>query len=212
MLSVSDTGKGMSEEVQAHLFKPFFTTKDAGKGPGLGLSTVYGIIKQSGGHIDVHSTLGQGTIFRIYLPQILAPRPEVISAIPSANPTLGLATILVVEDESTVRKLVCAIVAKKEGYLVFEAEHGVAALELMERHSGRRIDLLVTDVVMPHMGGGDLVQHLAARSPETKVLYMSGYTDSPLLNRSVHAGECPFLQKPFQPDALVRKVREILEM
>jgi PAS domain S-box-containing protein len=208
MLSVSDTGMGMTPEVKERLFEPFFTTKEMGKGTGLGLSTVYGIVKQSGGNIWVYSEPGQGTTFKVYLPQVDEPleelREEEIREIPR-----GSETVLVVEDEETVRKLAVRIL-KRQGYKVLEAEDGGKAFMLCEKYK-EPIHLILTDVVMPGMSGRKLAERLKEIHPEAKVLYMSGYTDNAILHHGVLEPGIQFLQKPFTVEGLSRKVREALD-
>jgi signal transduction histidine kinase len=209
MLAVSDTGIGMTPETQAHIFEPFFTTKGPGVGTGLGLATVYGIVKQSGGHIWVYSEPERGTTFRIYLPRVeeaidpLAPRPDL------PERTQGHETILLVEDELAVRNLVRDVL-RARGYTVLEAQHGREALLICERHSGP-IHLLLTDVVMPEMSGRELVNRLAPRRPTMSVIYMSGYTDTAVAQDGVLDAGTTFLQKPFTPAALARKIRQVLD-
>ncbi len=211
MVAVTDTGTGMDEETKSHLFEPFFTTKGQGKGTGLGLATVYGIVKQSGGYIWAYSEPGAGTVFRIYLPRheesadpqaLAAPRP-------AGEPRGGRETILLVEDEEGVRALARRILAA-QGYAVLEADGPRGALELLERLE-QPIDLLLTDVVMPEMDGSELATRAAALRPATRVLFMSGYTDDAIASRGLIAGGGRFLQKPFTPDVLAAKVREILD-
>jgi CheY-like chemotaxis protein len=209
MLAVSDTGVGMDTEIQSHLFEPFFTTKEQGKGTGLGLSTVYGIIKQSGGHIWVYSEPGYGTTFKVYLPRIEEPAKNPEPKKDSAELFGGSETILLVEDEEKVRTLIRNNL-QSNGYTVLEARHGGEALPICEQHEGP-IHLVVTDVVMPQMGGSEMVERLASQHPEMKVLYMSGYTDNVIVHHSVLQPGVAFLQKPFTPNALVRKVREVLD-
>ena len=209
MLRVSDTGDGMDPEVLARVFEPFFTTKSRGKGTGLGLSTVYGIVNQSGGHIDLTSRLGEGTTCEIYLPQAEAPlEPE---APVQDEPRLqkGSEIILLVEDEDVVRNMAGRIL-REHGYNVMEARKGEEALLLAELHEGP-VHLLLTDVVMPEMSGRELAQNLCPMRPDMKVLYMSGYTDDAILRHGVQEAEMPFLQKPFLPNTLVNKVREVLD-
>jgi CheY-like chemotaxis protein len=208
MLSISDTGVGMTSEVKERVFEPFFTTKEQGKGTGLGLSTVYGIVKQSGGNIWVYSEPGQGTTFKIYLPQVDEPldelKEEVLKEIPR-----GDETILVVEDEETVRKLAIRLL-KSQGYRVLEAPDGGKALLLCEKLK-ERIHLILTDVVMPGMSGRKLAERLKQIHPEMKVLYMSGYTDNAIVHHGVLEEGTKFIQKPFTLENLARKVREALD-
>jgi len=204
-LAVADTGHGMTEEVRRHLFEPFFTTKAVGKGPGLGLAVVYGIVKQSGGHIDVETGPGVGTTFRICLPRVAdpePPRPPVEAGPPRRE------TVLLAEDEDAVRALARQVLGSG-GYAVLEACDGAEALRLAERHPGR-IDLLVSDVVMPGLGGLQLADRLRARDPTVKVLYLSGYVQDEVLRHGVSRAEVHFLAKPFSPGALAEKVREVL--
>ena len=206
MLSVSDTGMGMDKETQSRIFEPFFTTKEKGKGTGLGLSTVYGIVKQSGGYVMVHSEVGQGTTFHIYLSQVEGVAEK--SAAPVARAAEGgTETILLVEDEESVRQLVRETLTAR-GYHVFEAGNGEAALGVAMRED--KIDLVITDVIMPGMGGRELVQHLAKARPETKVLYLSGYTEEAITSEGNIGSGTAFLQKPFTLQNLSRKVREVL--
>ncbi len=205
MLAISDTGVGMDSETRSRLFEPFFTTKDPGKGSGgLGLATVYGIVKQYEGQITVYSQQGHGTIFEIYLPRVAE------AAVPAARKLSpkGSETILLVDDEDGVRQLVSAVL-KSHGYDVLEASNGGTALATYEKN-GHKIDMVLTDVVMPQMNGFDLVRELAHRAPTLKVLFMSGYRDNP---GEAAAGEAPraFLHKPFTPDSLLSKVREVLD-
>jgi PAS domain S-box-containing protein len=220
MLEVADTGIGMDAETRSHLFEPFFTTKEQGKGTGLGLSTVYGTVKQSGGHISVESEPGQGSTFTVYLPRVAAtappPEPRPAAAAPAPRPRVEARltpgrgeTILLVEDAQRVRAVVREIL-EMSGYVVLEARHGAEALELSNQHPGV-IHLLVTDVVMPQMSGRELAQRLATLRPELKVLYMSGYTDDAIVRHGVLAAGIAFLAKPFTPDALALKVREVLD-
>jgi signal transduction histidine kinase/ActR/RegA family two-component response regulator len=208
-ISVSDTGCGMTEEMLGHIFEPFFTTKELGRGTGLGLSTVYGIVKQSGGYILVSSELRKGTTFKIYLPPAKEPidrsSPNRIG-IPIDK---GTETVLLAEDEAQVRNLARRILTQ-HGYKVIDAENGEQALRIAEQHTGP-IDLLLTDVVMPGFSGPELSRRLKAARPQTKVLFISGYTDDTLLEYDVLRNNLPFLPKPFTPDALLRKAREILD-
>jgi PAS domain S-box-containing protein len=207
LLSVSDTGLGMDKETQSRIFEPFFTTKEKGKGTGLGLSTVYGIVKQTGGYVMVHSEEGCGTAFNIYLPRVEAPAEML--ALPSPRIALGGSeTILLVEDEESVRQLVRETLQSK-GYRVVEAEDGAAGLAAAAHHSGV-IDLIITDVVMPGMSGRELAEQLTQTRPETKVLYLSGYTEDAIMNEGTIESGKAFLQKPFTLQNLSRKVREVL--
>jgi nitrogen-specific signal transduction histidine kinase len=209
MLAVSDTGHGMEPEVLGHIFEPFFTTKEAGKGTGLGLATVHGIVKQSGGHIFVYSERGQGTTFKIYLPRVQAGKAAEAPATPPAELHRGSETVLLVEDEESLRRIVRECL-EASGYSVIEARHAGQALELAEGRSAP-IHLLITDVMMPGMSGSQLAAALTASHAETRVLYMSGYTDDAVVLHGVLAADVSFLQKPFTIDALARKVREVLD-
>lgn len=208
MLSVSDSGHGMDKETQARIFEPFFTTKEKGKGTGLGLSTVYGIIKQSGGYVLVQSEPGQGTTFRIYLPKV-EEAAEPARYVPVNKPENGgTETVLLVEDEESVRELVRETLESR-GYRVLEAENGEAALRVTEKLSDP-VDVLITDVVMPGMSGRELSARLSASCPQTKVLYLSGYTEDAIVHEGVLEPGTAFLQKPFTLQALARKLREVL--
>ncbi len=206
-LSVSDTGMGMDRETQSRIFEPFFTTKEKGKGTGLGLSTVYGIVKQSGGYVMVQSEAGRGSTFQIYLPLVDGvSEPKSVSA---PDPTHGGSeTILLVEDEESVRQLVRDTLSAK-GYQVIDAENGEAGLATAGGHSGK-IDLVITDVVMPGMGGREMVKQLVETRPRMKVLYLSGYTEDAIMSDGSIEQGTAFLQKPFTLQSLSRKVREIL--
>jgi CheY-like chemotaxis protein len=207
-LSVRDTGSGIPPEVQAQLFEPFFTTKGQGKGTGLGLSTVYGIVKQSGGYITLASEPTRGSTFTVHLPRIASGIQAAAKRRSEYSRGDGSETILLVEDEEIVRKMSREIL-QKTGYTVLEAPDGRAGLDLfMKEHS--RIDLVVTDVVMPVMGGRELAERIDAVSPATKVLFMSGYTDDVVLRHGVQSGQMPMLAKPFSPAALTLKIREVL--
>ncbi len=208
VLSVSDNGQGMDRETQSRIFEPFFTTKEKGKGTGLGLSTVYGIVKQSGGYVMVQSEIGSGTTFKIYLPRV-DEEAEVCGSTPAPRTeTRGSETVLLVEDEESVRELVRDTLQAK-GYRVLEANDGRAGIAAATSHTGQ-IDLVITDVVMPGMGGYEMVQQLAASRPGMKVLYLSGYTEDAIVNEGTIQSGTAFLQKPFTLQNLSRKVREIL--
>jgi signal transduction histidine kinase len=209
LLAVSDTGTGMSPEIQAHLFEPFFTTKGVGKGTGLGLATVYGIVKQSEGYISVYSEPGRGTTFKVYLPRVEAPAEPMEPVGLRAGAPRGSETILLVEDQEKVRALVRDML-EANGYAVLEAGHGVEALSVCETHPGP-IQLVLTDVVMPEMGGRELAERLTAPRPEARVLYMSGYTEHAINRQGSLDARAPFIQKPFSSDVLARKVREVLD-
>ena len=206
MLSVIDTGMGMDKETQSRIFEPFFTTKEKGKGTGLGLSTVYGIVKQSGGYVMVQSETGRGTTFHIYLPRVEGVAEKHSAPAP---PTAlgGTETVLLVEDEESVRQLVRETLVAK-GYRVVEAQNGESGVAAAAKHDGK-IDLVITDVVMPGMGGRELVRQLALTRPETKVLYLSGYSEEAISEGTIESGAA-FLQKPFTLQTLSRKVREVL--
>ncbi len=209
MLSVSDTGVGMTPEVKEHIFEPFFTTKEKGKGTGLGLSTVYGIVKQSEGEIWVYSEPGHGTTFKIYLPRV----EEEATALPHGDDKgplpRGSETILLVEDEPSVRGLAVQIL-RENGYRLLEAANGNEALRMAQEYAGE-IHLLLTDVVMPQMGGKELANRLKTLRPGMKVLFTSGYTDDAIVHHGVLNSGIDFLQKPFSPETLAQKVREILD-
>ncbi len=208
MLAVTDTGVGMDAGVRAHLFEPFFTTKEVGRGTGLGLATVYGIVKQSDGYISVYSEVGRGSSFKIYLPRIATPSDAPVGP-QRGRPARGNETVLVVEDEPAVLTL-SRRALETQGYVVLAASDATAALRIVERHGGT-IHLLVTDVVMPGLSGRELADKLAAQRPGIRVLYMSGYPgDAVVEHGSLPAGSA-FLQKPFSPDSLARKVRDVLD-
>jgi PAS domain S-box-containing protein len=209
MLAVSDTGQGMDPETQSHIFEPFFTTKGPGKGTGLGLSTVYGIVKQGGGQIWTYSEPGEGTTFKIYLPAVLEAGGEPKGLVlPSRSEARGTETVLVLEDETSVRKLVQAMLGQ-QGYNILEAGTPVEALKYCKEHAGP-IDLLVTDVVMPGMGGRQFAELAAHYRSTMKVLYMSGYTGDSIAHHGVLDAGVAFLQKPFSLESLLQKVREVL--
>jgi len=207
-IAVSDNGGGMDEVTQARLFEPFFTTKASGRGTGLGLSTVFGIVKQSGGNLDVYSVPDRGTSVKVYLPRIDQPLAvEADSA--RRQVATGSETVLLVEDEEMVRHLVRETLVRA-GYKVMDTSDPLEARRLSESYRGR-IHLLITDVVMPKVSGRELAEELHARRASMKVLYMSGYTDNAIVNTGILHKEVAFLQKPFTPAALTQKVREVLE-
>jgi len=208
MLVVSDTGMGMDEVTRQRSFEPFFTTKDPGKGTGLGLSTVYGIVKQSDGYIWVYSEVGQGTSFKIYLPQVAEVAGSTRRS-PTVAPAHGTETILLVEDVGGLRKLAKRML-ESAGYTVLTAANGEEALRVLERHE-EQVHLMVTDVVMPGMSGRILAERFDRTRPGMKVLYMSGYTDDVVVRHGVLAEGMPFLSKPFTAAELIRKVREVLD-
>jgi CheY-like chemotaxis protein/two-component sensor histidine kinase len=209
LLTVSDTGKGMDKATQAHIFEPFFTTKPVGQGTGLGLSTVYGIVKQSGGYVWVYSEIDRGTAFKIYLPAVSgAPKTgegeRDAQAVLPGRPE----RILLVEDEPNVRRIARRIL-ERNGYTVLEASNGAEALRVLERRQ-EPINLVLTDLVMPEMGGRELASKLRIVSPTSRILFMSGYTEDAVLRQSVMEPGAMFLDKPFTFDTLIRKVREAL--
>ncbi|MEO5820543.1 MAG: ATP-binding protein, partial [Vicinamibacteraceae bacterium] len=208
MLAVSDTGMGMTEDVSRHLFEPFFTTKPPGRGTGLGLATCYGIVKQNGGHIWVYSEYGRGSTFKIFLPRTGEAATTEAPADQVAGSVAGHETLLVVEDEPMVRAISVESL-EMLGYRVLQACHGEEALEVARAHSGA-IELVVSDVVMPIMGGPALVQRLRIERPHIKVLFVSGYTDDAIVRQGVLEPGVEFLQKPFALAALARRIREIL--
>ncbi len=208
LIAVSDTGAGMDRATQARIFEPFFTTKGVGKGTGLGLSTVFGIVQQSGGSIGVYSEPGRGSSFKVYLPLVEA-AVDVPRSQAAPGGTRGTETILLVEDEAQVR-LVTRGILRRQGYRVLEAENAGEALLLCERHEGS-IDLLLSDVVMPHVSGPELARRLAGPRPGLKILCMSGYTDEAVIRHGALDPGIAFIQKPFTPESLARKVREVLD-
>jgi signal transduction histidine kinase len=210
MLSVSDTGAGMTDEVKARLFEPFFTTKPLGKGTGLGLATCQTIVQQSGGHIGVYSEVGNGTTFKIYFPRVEQP-PDVAARPIQAGPLpRGTETLLVVEDEPAVRHLACSIL-EAQGYTVLCASNGQDGLRAVREHKGSPIRLVVTDVIMPLMGGKVMTEWLKTTHPGFKILFTSGYTDDAIAQHGVLDAGVEFLAKPYTPATLARKVRELLD-
>jgi CheY-like chemotaxis protein len=209
MLAVSDNGCGMDAVTKSHLFEPFFTTKGPGMGTGLGLSTVYGIVRQSGGYVFAYSELGHGSTFKVYVPRVEDAVEALELGLPTPELPQGTETILLVEDEPGVRALVRDTLML-QGYTVLEARHGIEALMIGTQKTGV-IHLLLTDVVMPQMGGREVADRLLAARSDLRVLYMSGYTENAVVHRGVLNPGTAFLQKPFTPDLLVYKVREVLD-
>lgn len=210
MLAITDTGTGMSEEVKARAFEPFFSTKGIGEGTGLGLSTCYGIIKQSGGHISVYSEPARGSIFKIYLPQV-EPAPKVaLQRINSPDLPHGTETILLVEDDPALREMAATLLTRL-GYTVHAAADGVEALNLKQQRGTGHIDLLFTDVVMPHMSGKELADRVRSLYPHTKILFTSAYTEHSIVDQGMLNKGVELLQKPFTPSALAQKLREVLD-
>jgi len=211
LLAISDTGSGMSKETAARIFEPFFTTKETGEGTGLGLSTCYGIVKQSGGHLNVYSELGLGTTFKIHFPAVDAPSPTRPSVpIEPLGLPHGVETILLVEDDPALREM-AATLLKRLGYTVLSASNGVEALGMLTQCRLGQIDLLFTDLVMPQMNGKELADRMFSLSPHTRFLFTSAYTDRSILHQGVLNEGVAILQKPFSPSALARKVREVLD-
>src|SRR5208283_2591790 len=208
-LTVADTGAGMSQEVRENIFEPFFTTKELGMGTGLGLSTVYGIVKQNDGFIYVASELGKGTTFKIYLPRFEAETLQVNDQEATGKPPTGTETILVVEDDEAILKL-SKIILENLGYTVLAAQTPVHAIHLVEEYP-EDIHLLITDVVMPEMNGRDLAKHLSASRSNLKCLYMSGYTADLIAHRGILDERLNFIQKPFVSDEFAAKVRQVLD-
>jgi CheY-like chemotaxis protein len=208
-LSVTDTGTGMDEETKSRIFEPFFTTKGPGKGTGLGLATVYGIVRQSGGGIRVKSEPGKGSTFTIYLPLEIAPIDYVKGPPAPMEQSRNFETVLIAEDEEIVRELVCDVLTE-QGYNVLCACNGVEAIELARSYDGK-IHLLVTDVIMPQMNGHELAEQLRELRPETKVLYVSGYSNNEIGDHGALDPRYELLQKPFTPQTLARKIRDVIQ-
>ncbi|HLG42752.1 MAG TPA: response regulator [Planctomycetota bacterium] len=209
MLALSDNGTGMDDRTKAHLFEPFFTTKEPGKGTGLGLATVYGIVKQSGGHISVYSEVGIGTTFKVYFPEIREPLASPTSKSPSSGMPKGTETILVVEDDEPVRALIRRVLSSR-GYNVIEAKNGLEALEVADACSSP-IHLVMTDVIMPQMGGPELADHLKRRLPGAKVIFLSGYATTAIVQHGIVQKGVEFMEKPFTPEQLTQRVRQVLD-
>ena len=210
MLAITDTGAGMSEEVKARVFEPFFSTKGVGQGTGLGLSTCYGIIKQSGGHISVYSEPGRGATFKIYLPQVEPQAKIPVQRLDSPDLPRGTETILLVEDDPALREM-AATLLRRLGYTVLAAANGIEALSLKQQRDIGHIDLLFTDVVMPHMSGKELADRVRALYPHTRILFTSAYTENAIVHQGVLDKGVALLQKPFTPSALAHKLREVLD-
>jgi CheY-like chemotaxis protein len=209
LLAVSDSGCGMDAATKARIFEPFFTTKSPDKGTGLGLATVFGIVKQSGGHIEAYSEVGIGTTFKVYLPRHVEKTAAVTSSPLVTVVAPGTETVLLAEDEESVRVLT-RMILESHGYKVLVAKNGMEAVQICATFTGP-IHLLATDVVMPNLNGRQTAEHLTALRPEMKVLFLSGYTDDAIVRHGVLQANVPFLQKPFSANALAMKVREILK-
>jgi CheY-like chemotaxis protein len=210
MLSVGDTGSGMTDDVKSHLFEPFFTTKPKGEGTGLGLSTCQTIVQQSGGHIEVSSEMGKGTTFKVYFPRVEQPLDVAARPIPPGPLPRGTETLLVVEDEPSVRHLARSVL-QAQGYEVLSSSNGQEALNVVRDHKGSPIRLVVTDVIMPLMGGKVMAKWLETAHPEIKILFTSGYTDDAIAQGGVLNPDVAFLAKPYTPAALIHKVRSTLD-
>jgi two-component system cell cycle sensor histidine kinase/response regulator CckA len=207
MLAVSDTGCGMDKAILARVFEPFFTTKATGKGTGLGLSTVFGIVTHAHGNVWAYSEVGKGTTFKVYLPRAEG-RGEAADAARASASLRGTETILLLEDEEQVRRVALAIL-RRHGYHVLEASNATEAFRICEAHP-ERIDLLLSDVVMPQMSGPEVARRIARARPETKILCMSGYTDETVVRHGILEAGIAFIQKPLTPDSLLDKIREVL--
>jgi CheY-like chemotaxis protein len=200
----------MSAEVKAHVFEPFFSTKGVGQGTGLGLSTCYGILKQSGGHISVYSELARGATFKIYLPQVEPQTKIPLQRLDAPDLPRGTETILLVEDDPALREMAAALL-RRLGYTVLAAADGIEALSLKQQRDSGHIDLLFTDVVMPHMSGKELADRVRASYPHTRILFTSAYTENAMVHQGVLNQGVALLQKPFTPSALAHKLREVLD-
>jgi len=210
MLSVSDTGTGMSDEVKAHLFEAFFTTKPRGKGTGLGLTTCQTIAQRCGGHIGVYSEVGRGTAFKVYFPRMESTLPDGARPLVEGPLPRGTETVLVVEDEPSVRTMACAVL-RAQGYEVLAAANGQEALRVAREPRPNAISLVITDVTMPLMGGRTMAAALKVSHPDLPILYTSGYTDDAITQHGVLDPGIEFLPKPYTPATLVRKARELLD-
>jgi CheY-like chemotaxis protein len=210
MLSVSDTGTGITEEVKALLFEAFFTTKPMGKGTGLGLATCQTIVRQFGGHIGVYSEVGRGATFKIYFPRIAQPLDAAARLVLTGPLPRGTETLMVVEDDPSVRHLASGVL-QKQGYEVLSASNGQDALHVARAHRGSPIRLVITDVIMPLMDGKVMAEWLTGTYPGLKILFTSGYTDDAISHHGVLEAGVEFLPKPYSPAALARKVRELLD-
>ena len=210
LVTVEDIGTGMDEEVMERVFDPFYTTKETGKGTGLGLSTCYGIVTQAGGNITIESVPDEGSTFKIFLPKV-EDTPDVT---PVRNQSeylpRGIETVLLVEDEPSVREIATHVL-RERGYRVIQADNGVEALRIVDDNPDLEIDLLLTDVVMPLMGGRELVHKIREIYPQVKVLYTSGYADHSVVHHSMIKDGADYMQKPFTPAVLARKVREVID-
>jgi CheY-like chemotaxis protein len=210
MLTVSDTGTGMTKEVKARLFEALFTTKPVGKGTGLGLATCRTIVQQSGGHIDVESEVGKGASFKIYFPRVEQPLDVAATSVQTGPLPRGTETLLVVEDEPAMKHLAAGVL-KAQGYTVLHANNGQDALKVAHEHKGSPIRLVVSDVIMPRMGGKVMAEWLKTSYPDIKILFTSGYTDDAIAHHGVLETGVEFLSKPYTPATLTRKVRKMLD-
>jgi CheY-like chemotaxis protein len=210
MFCVSDTGTGMTDDVKAHLFEAFFTTKPKGKGTGLGLATCHTIIQQSGGHINAESELGKGTTFKVYFPRVDQPLDEGTRRFHKGPWPRGTETLLVVEDEPSVRHL-ARTVLEAQGYVVMTAPNGQDALHVARGHKGSPIQLVITDLIMPQMGGKVMAEWLKATYFDMKILFTSGYTEEAITETDAQPNGIEFLPKPYTPATLIHKVRELLD-